>query len=197
MSDRAPCRIIWPGTAVLCLLASTVISACSESSPAQLEDAGTGDAVPTIDFEPEGEGGPGMIWLRLAEADPAAGTFSLEVVGDGLASVYGVAGRLLFDTGVCALESAAPGGALEGGAAVVIAAGAGNGEGGVFGVSRSGDFSAGADLAADAVVGTLSFRIVQPGSTEIRFKENRSRAMSPSLEKVEVADWLGGTLTAE
>ena len=197
MSERALCRIIWPGAAALCLVASTALSACSEGSPAPADDAGTGDAVATIGFEPEGEGGPGMIWLRLADSDPAAGTFSLEVVGDGLTSVYGVAGRLLFDTGVCVLESAAPGGALEGGAAVVMAAGAGNDAGGVFGVSRSGDSSAGADLAAGEVVGTLSFRVVQPGSTAILFKESRSRAMSQALEKVEVADWLGGTLTAE
>lgn len=163
-----------------------------------LPGPGTVDpASASIQFQPAGQPGPGMVWLELGTVDVAEGTFTLLVKGDGLSTAYGVAGRLRFDTSVCTLQYARPGNALEAGTAEVIAAGAGNDEGGVFGMTRSKDFMRSAEITASEVIGTLHFEVAEPGTTEIRFADRRSAVLSHELQRVDVTAWLGGTLTVE
>ncbi|MDD5308640.1 MAG: cohesin domain-containing protein [Deltaproteobacteria bacterium] len=179
---------------VLVLLASAALVACMTGCY-HVEDK-SADAGGAFGFEAEGPGKAGDVWLELESESPAARTFTLKVLASGLKQVYGAAGRLVFDTKVCALRSAAPGDALEGGKAQVIAKGGPNAEGGVFGISRSGDFETSVDLGSGAVVGTLTFEIVGSGTTDIAFVPERSHAVTHTLESVAVAHWLGGTLNA-
>jgi hypothetical protein len=151
--------------------------------------------VPKITFAPAGPTTAG-VWLELESADLAAQRFSLKILGSGLANVYGISGRLVFDRGLCTLESATAGAALGAGAAAV-AAGASSVEGGLFGVSRTGDFSAGVALDGTQVIGTLSFVLADRGTVGITFAPERSRILDPRFQKVEVGAWLGGAVTLE
>jgi hypothetical protein len=151
---------------------------------------------PTITFTPQGPADPG-IWLELEAADPENGTFTLKVVGKGIGNVYGVAGRLAFDRTHCSLEAARAGDALLGGTATLVAAGASTADGGVFGISRSGDFENAVDLDGSRVIGYLDFLLQDTGSFDLSFVDARSRAIDPGLRYIEVDGWLGGTLAHE
>jgi hypothetical protein len=157
-------------------------------------DGGAGPFTPTaIVFVPDDGEHAGALWLELAEARPQEQRFTLKVVGDGL-DAYGVAGRFLFDTSVTSLEGLVAGDALAGGDAELLAAAAGNRAGGYFGVTRSlGDRGA-VPLTAAGTVGTLSFAVLGPGTTRVRFNPPRSLVIDGDAKPVKVTAWLGGTL---
>jgi hypothetical protein len=160
---------------------------------------GEGASVPVhaVHFEPSGSPGPGSIWLEADGDVGSDGTFTLLVRGDGLATVFGVAGRLEHDPNVCSLEGAEAGDALDDGGAELLAAGAGRSSGGVFGVTRARDWQSSATVEANEVIGRLTFKAVAPGTTNVRFVTQRSKVLSHELKEVEVAQWLGGTVTVE
>ena len=175
------------------ILALASFAGCKKGDDDNDDDSSDNGGIKSVTFQPAGSAGAGDIWLELESSSPGDNRFSLRVKGDGL-TVYGVAGRLEFDPAICTLTGAQSGDALEGGTAKIVAAGGASDEGGVFGISRSGDFQTGADLKADRNIGVLEFSILSPGSTKISFTSDHSRVMNQNLESVEVAHWLGGTL---
>ncbi|HPM77323.1 MAG TPA: cohesin domain-containing protein [bacterium] len=151
----------------------------------------------SISFTPAGEAQAGDIWLELAESAPAKNTFTLNVRGNAIAETYGVAGRLLFDRELTSLDSAEPGDALAGNDAQIKALGGSNDQGGVFGISRSGDYTHSVTLDAAKIIGTLQFTVSAAGTTDITFNEERSTILNHDFELAEVSNWLGGTLVVE
>jgi len=163
------------------------------------DDDGSGDddfSPTSITFMPDGQGAAGDIWLEQGATDVDKKAFTLKVIGDGL-TVFGVAGRLTFNESVCELTGIVAGDALEGGTAPIVAAAAGNDDGGVFGVSRSVDWRHSATIAKTKVIGTLEFSVKKAGTTTIAFNADRSRALDEGLHSVEITNWLGGELTVE
>jgi len=171
-----------------------VFAGCQKSGD---DDDNGGDvSFHSVSFTPEGQGGAGDLWLELGDVDVAHGKITLKVIGDAFAA-YGVAGRLLFDQKVLMLTGAYAGDALAGENVQIVAAGAANDEGGVFGFSRSGDYSSSAEVTKSKVIGTLEFKLIAHGTAEITFNADRSRVVNEVLDSVEVAHWLGGTVMVE
>ena len=191
-------RLLW----LIALLTAVVLVAggCSCNDDDDDDDNDDNDdsdfQASSISFDPAGPGTTGQIWLELDQADPATNSFTLKVLGDGLDG-YGVAGRMNFDRLIAALDAAKPGDALEGNSAVIVAKGGDIDAGGVFGVSRSGDFENTATISSDKIIGTLEFSVSAAGTTAIDFDADRSSILDAVFEKVEVDSWLGGTLTVE
>jgi len=186
--------------AIALLLLAAASAGCQKSGDDDDNQNNDDDNTPfqakQITFTPAGSAQAGDIWLEMENADPAQNAFTLRLMGNGLTDVYGVAGRLTFDRAIGALNSAAPMVALGSGGATVATEAAANDAGGVFGFSRQG-LVAGVAFAEPVVIGTLEFNALKAGKTDIAFTENKSRVMNPDLEVVEVAHWLGGTLTVE
>jgi hypothetical protein len=182
-------RAAW--LALMTLLTVAWAAACDKNDD---DDDGGPSGQYEVSFTPESEPGDGDIWLELDEVDAKDQTFTLKVVGASL-TAYGVAGRLSFDRNVCQLDAGAAGTALAGDGVTLIGAATGNDLGGVFGFSRSVDFKHSAALSSDQAVGVLTFRIIGKGETPIAFVDKRSSVMDHGLDTVEVAHWLGGTLT--
>ncbi|MBI5479074.1 MAG: hypothetical protein HY906_09470 [Deltaproteobacteria bacterium] len=191
----------WIVTLALIAAVAAIVGCGDNRSPSSAGAQADGGAPPdggpfhasSIAFVPD-EGAPdGRIWLELEEARPLENAFTLRVMGDGI-DAYGVAGRLLFDTSVTTIVGATAGEALAGGDAEILAAGAGNGKGGFFGVSRSLGERAAVPLTADRVIGTLSFTVEGPGETRIRFNGVRSLVIDAQAGAVTVGSRLGGTL---
>jgi hypothetical protein len=186
----------------LALAAATALAGCGDNlCPAggcTSPDGGpSGPFVATsITFEPVPAWHKGGIWLELEEARPADNAFTLRVMGDGL-DAYGVAGRLTFDTTLATMKGAAAGTALAGGEAELLAAGAGNEQGGFFGVSRSLGERTTVPLTAGKAIGTMSFTVSRAGQGEITLNPVRSLVIDAKAQPVKVAGWLGGTLTVK
>lgn len=168
------------------------------------DDSGSGDdddddafVATSITFTPDGPGAAGDIWVELESVNTEENTFVLKVVGDHVLSAYGVAGRMEFDTDMTTLNEARPGNALLSDDAQVMAKGAGNDAGAVFGISRTGDFVHGVVIEKTKIIGTLEFTVSAAGTTQISFHQDSSRVMSQDLEVVEVGQWLGGKLVVE
>ena len=188
---------------VLLLAAALLVFAgCASNDDDDSDDDASDDddsefTASSITFEPDDAGGAGEIRLELESVDLANNRFLLKVIGDEIPLTYGVAGRLEFDVELCALDQAQPGNALEGNGAVIIARGAGNEKGCVFGVSRSGDYTNSVQITADKIIGTLQFTVSKAGETRIDFDKNLSLCINHDFDAVEVSDWLGGKLTVE
>jgi hypothetical protein len=191
-----------PWIVALALVTLAPLAGCgdnrSPAAPPQVDASVPADSGPatvtSITFAPDEGSHANAIWLELVEARPAEKTFTLRVVGAGI-DAYGVAGRLLFDTAVTTLGEGSAGEALAGGDAELLAAAAGNAQGGYFGVSRSLGERVAVTLAADQPIGTLSFAVHGPGRTRIRFNAVRSLVIDAAAQPVPVGGWLGGTLT--
>jgi hypothetical protein len=147
----------------------------------------------SIVFQPDWALHRGSIWLELEEAHPETNFFTLRVMGDELAA-YGVAGRLRFDTSITEVTGVTAGDGLAGGEAELLAAAAGNEQGGTFGVSRSLGERVAVPLTGDRAIGTLSFTVHGPGSTRIDSSRVRSLVIDERGRPVTVTGWLGGTL---
>ncbi len=189
---------------ILIILALFLLSpmACNKSDDDD-DDSGSeqdddDDFTPSsITFTPDNSEGAGEIRLELKSTTPEQSTFVLNVIGDTINQAYGVAGRLEFDIEITTLQSAMAGVALEGNDATIKGLGTGNDAGGIFGFSRSVDYTHSADLSADKPIGTLTFTVTAPGETKIAFAEDRNTVMNHDLNPVEVDRWLGGTLKVE
>ncbi|HPQ67572.1 MAG TPA: hypothetical protein PKW95_00495 [bacterium] len=149
-----------------------------------------------ITFTPAGSPQAGDIWLEL-EPDLKENSFILSVHGNAIEETYGVAGRLLFDREMASLDAATAGDALAGSEVQIKALGGSNDKGGVFGFSRSGDYTHSVTLDAGKIIGTLQFTVTAAGETDIVFDEDRSLILNHDFELAEVNNWLGGTLVVE
>jgi hypothetical protein len=177
------------------LLVTLPFTACKSNDNGDDDDDSF--SASSITFTPNGSGQTGDIWLELVSSDPKTNSFQLKVVGSGIETAYGVAGRLTFDRKIASLDEATAGNALEGNNAVLVARGTSNDEGGIFGVSRSVDFQNDVEITESKTIATLSFTVLGTGTTEIKFVENLSRVMDKGLDSVEIGNWSGGTLTVE
>lgn len=174
-----------------------LFAACGHGDDDDNDDSSPGDdddnATLEVEFTPDAPGEAGAIWLELGQVLAEENTFTLKVIGDGL-TAYGVAGRLLFDPQVVTLTAVQAGEALAGDNAVIVAAGAANELGGVFGFSRSVNYQQSAALVKTKIIGEVTFTIQDKGETTISFNVDRSRVLDHSLDSVEVGHWYGGKL---
>ena len=180
----------WVVVAAVALMA---VAGCNQNSGGD-DDDGKGTSR-SVTFNPAGDGKAGAIWLEMGEFDAASGTLTLIVRGDGL-SLFGIAGRLIFETQPIEMTGAQVGDALAGDGLELQGAGAGNEAGGVFGFSRTGA-AASAVVNENQVIGKLTFAVKTVGTSEIEFDIDRSRVVGENLERIEVADWIGGTIVVK
>jgi hypothetical protein len=195
-------RRAWIVSLALVAAAAALVGCGDNRCPAEgcaAADGGTpgGPFVATsITFAPVPAWHKGGIWLELDESRPKQNAVTLRVMGDGL-DAYGVAGRLRFDTATATLTGVEAGDALAGGDAELLAAAAGNEQGGFFGVSRSLGERVSVPLTAARVIGRLTFVVNRAGQTEITPNAVRSLVIDAQAQPVKVAGWLGGTLTVK
>ncbi|MCC6157099.1 MAG: hypothetical protein IT350_03540 [Deltaproteobacteria bacterium] len=162
------------------------------------DDDDSGFDATSIEFTPaSGGGAAGDVWLELIEVDLDTNTVQLAVKARGIATIFGLAGELMYDAGVVSLQSGEASAAMSAGGASVLAGAADRGAGGAFGFARERAQS-GTVSANDATqIGTLTFRATGAGETEIAFNDERSHVLDDGLETVEVTRWLGGTVVVE
>ncbi len=162
------------------------------------DDDDSGFDATSIEFTPEAGGGAaGDVWLELDEVDLESNTVRLAVWARGIPTIFGLAGELMYDTGVVSLHAGEAAPAMSAGGASVIVGTGDRGAGGAFGFARERAQS-GSIPATDATqIGTLEFRATGAGETEIAFNEERSHVLDDGLDAVAVTRWLGGTVVVE
>ena len=192
-----------PGSSTCALVAATALVGCGDNlCPAggcASPDGGTGGpfVATSITFEPDDGAHTGAIWLEVDEARPPNKRLHpprrrrrhRRLRGGRPAPLRHRARDL---TGIAA------GTALAGGEAEVLAAGAGNRQGGYLRrVAQPGRARDGARSRPASVIGTLSFVVNRPGHGEITLNPVRSLVIDAQAKPVNVAGWLGGTLTVK
>ncbi|MCL4234615.1 MAG: hypothetical protein KJ042_08860 [Deltaproteobacteria bacterium] len=162
------------------------------------DDDDSGFDATSIEFTPESGGGAaGDVWIELVEVDLDTNTVQLAVKARGIATIFGLAGELMYDAGIVSLQSGEASSAMGAGGASVLAAAADRGAGGSFGFARERAQSGTASANEATQIGTLTFRATGAGETELAFNDERSHVLDDVLETVEVTRWLGGTVVVE